>query len=74
MQSIVPGCYKKKSVTKSFIFVEPELVLEFADRREKECSYLVGSSGDLEHEYGLSSVHFYDPHISQFKSKQIRHI
>lgn len=62
---------KRKSVAKFFIFVEPELVLEFADRRKM---LLLGSLGDLEHGYGLPSVHFCDPRISQFKSKQIRHI
>lgn len=72
MGIVVLGAKKQKSVIKLFIFVEPELVLEFADRRER--MLLVGSFGDLEHGYGLPSVHFCDPHISQFKSKQIRHI
>lgn len=70
MGIIVLGAKKQKSVIKLFIFVEPELVLEFADRRER--MLLFGSFG--EHGYGLPSVHFCDPHISQFKSKQIRHI
>lgn len=72
MQSIVPGCYKTKNVTKVFIFVKPQLVLEFADGRKK--MLLFGSSGDLEHGYGLPSIHFCDSQISRFKSKQIRHI
>lgn len=40
MGIVVLGAKKQKSVIKLFIFVEPELVLEFADRRER-CSYLV---------------------------------